>query len=194
MPNPVTFRSGVSSYLVAFALVVLCTTNARGYGRTATVVLTDSSSVSGELLLVRGDTLVLSLEPDVPEKKLRENASRLTILPFSRISRIALAGRSHAVDGIKFGALAGMFLGGIVGANSGNGAGTGGREFRAFLGGLAGSLPGLALGGIIGGSMVDPDEWYAVDDPRLREELRTSARYHDAGPEFIQERISKGTQ
>jgi hypothetical protein len=172
---------------LSFILVSLLSGSLYGGGKLVTLALRDSSSVSGELLAVVGNRLVIALEPWASERKLVTDSSLMKVVPIADVLMLHIAGHRNALLGAGIGVAVGMGVGAVIGyaAPTSGESWTRSQDLNAFLGGVAGILPGL-FGGIVVGLFVETGgKDGSPNEPGLLDALSTEARYPKDVPVFI---------
>ena len=162
-------------------------------GTEITVIERAGKSTKGELLALRSDGIILSLQPSASEKILEKYPQLLIYIPKESVADIRIEGHSHVWLGIGVGGAVGLIAGAAIGAASmqepsgpvggmltpvAKGAGAG-------IGGGIGLLAGALVGGIIGGASSSSDEHFDLADPRNYGALLALARYQGNEPAFM---------
>lgn len=171
--------------LLIVCLLVFSAEAGLAKGKKVTIACADSVMV-GELLSVRDTELVITSLLWESERQIRKHPESIRVLRLKDIDTIRLAGESHAVDGLKVGALVGLVVGAKIGSNEEPNPGV--KAFSAELHGVLGMVPGLLAGALVGGFIVSHDETFDPADMEQMKMLREAARYPEEEPEFIADR------
>ena len=172
-------KKGMSLILVT-ALVLLLSTSAaaaRKTGANLIILKKDGASVKGELIAVKGRTLILS------------HNGVDTSLEFDEVSQITIKGKHKALIGAGIGLLGGALLGGAIGYGKAPSK-TGNYLLDDMFPGLKESLSGAGIGVIAGvivgataGNLSGKDKKYMpavmnqAGQEYLLKELRSKSRF-----------------
>lgn len=160
------------------------------------ILFADGKEATVELLSVRDSAIVISRIPQNGEVASRIDPDLVTLVPFGKIDRIRVEGKSYVVTGLLLGAAGGAVIGGIIGGSQKTESEERNDISLMFIapvehgantltGVLIGGLGGLLLGAAIGGGASSPE---AIIDPGNTgsiEQLRAEARYPRKEPEFL---------
>ncbi len=157
-------------------------------GKSVVLTLKDSTSVSGELLSVRSQALVLARDPWLAEEQLKDRPDLIVVIALDRVSRIQVAGHPNPGLGGRVGIGVGMLTGAILGYNApvsspSNLASD--RSLNAEMGAVMGVLPGFVAGTVIGTFIETDGTEFAADDTVQIQLLPKAARYPLDEPDFL---------
>jgi hypothetical protein len=185
--------------ILAVCLLTAAATISPAHAKEIVILLSGGSELRAELLSVRDSAIVICLKVDVSNDELLRNPRLATVLPFQRVDRIKMEGKSYVITGLLLGALGGGIAGGLIGSQVTTESERNPDFFTTVFvapvertahtatGILVGGLGGLLLGAMIGGGASTPE---TILDPRgrgQREVLREFARFPRQEPEFLKD-------
>lgn len=158
------------------------------YGARVTVTLISGEKITGEILAVRGETLLVSKRIWLREESLERKLDGVCLIRKEDIQECVLLGESHAGEGIGMGLMAGLCVGILVNFKP--------KAELPFSGGLDSvemNQPMLivfpllcaGLGAIAGIAASTKDVDVTRDLSKGLKYLMQFARYQDEVPEFL---------
>jgi hypothetical protein len=158
------------------------------------VTLTTGESLTGEILSVREQSVLLTTRYGAGEEVLVDNKSLVRVVDLELIKEVALPGSSHMVHGMGIGMALGCLAGCLIGgsqevSNQKNDifgcSGWAEKNANACSGGLIGGSGGTLVGAGVGGALSGNDIILFGHNKRDPAALRSVARYYDKEPEFL---------
>lgn len=183
-------KYGMSIIFTAALLQTLVPSHSFAKARRVSLLLKDSTSISGELLAVHPTSLLICREPWLSTKVLQAHPETVLVVPISALLRVHLLGHANLMVGAGVGAIAGIAVGARL-ANSGPERLSGDRDFNAFIGGLAGVVPGFFIGMLVGGLIESGEQDIDIVDTDQMRILSEAARFQQDEPEFMQSKDAR---
>jgi hypothetical protein len=183
-------------YVKIIFIIILLTTSVLADGKYVTVQLRDSSFISGELISVRDNGLIICLSPGLSEKELSDSLQLLVGLNYNRIAQIAYKYRSGSklvipiLLGTGLGIASGLIIGTIAfpWANSDNNdiIGSSFSTLKVIMAVVLGSI-GFIVGTVTGISISDEEKNVSNLSFGEIEMLKSFSRYDKGEPGFLQQ-------
>jgi hypothetical protein len=181
-------------YPIIIVTILLLTGSTLAGGKYVTIQLKDSSTISGELISVRENGLIICLSPGLSEEELSDSLQLLVGLNYNRIAQIVYKYRSgpKLVLPIFLGTGLGIASGLIIGAIAFPGASSDKQDIigswfstlKYVMVAVFGAV-GLIVGTITGISISDEDKNISNISSDELEKLKFFSRYDKGEPEFL---------
>ena len=183
-------------YFKMIAAILLLTGGTLAGGKYITIQLKDSSVISGELISVRDNGLIICLSPGLSEEELSDSLQLLVGLNYDRIAQIAYNYRSGSklvipiLLGTGLGIASGLIIGTIAfpGANSDNNdiIGSSFSTLKVIMAVVLGSI-GFIVGVITGTTSSNEEKNISNISSDEIEMLKSFSRYDKGEPGFLQQ-------
>jgi hypothetical protein len=178
-------KYGIAIGVLLASLHIFSPSPADAKARRVTLLLKDSTTMTGELIAVHSTSLLVCREPWLSAKYLQAHPETVLVIPVSTLLRVHLEGHPNLMAGAGVGAIVGIAVGAKL-ANRGPERLSGDSDFNAFIGGLAGALPGFFVGMLLGGLVESGEQDIDITDPDQMKILREAARFQKDEPEVFQ--------
>ena len=181
-------------YFIIIAVILLLTGSILAGGKNVTIQLKDSSTISGELISVRDNGLIICISPGLSEEELSDSLQLLVGLKYNHIAEIAYKYRSGSklVIPIFLGAGLGIASGFIIGSIAFPGASSNKDHIIGYLFSnlklvmmLVFGTAGLIIGTVTGISSSVEEENISRISSEVIEKLKFFSRYDKGEPEFL---------
>ena len=182
------------NYFIILVAILLLTDSTLAGGKYVTIQLKDSSVISGELISVKENGLIICLTPGLSEEELSDSLQLLVGLNYNRIAEIGYKYRngSKLVIPIFLGAGLGIASGLIIGAIAFPGASSDKNDIigswfstlRYVMVAVFGAV-GFIVGTITGISTSDEEENISSISSEEIETLKFFSRYNNGEPKFL---------
>jgi hypothetical protein len=181
-------------YVKIILIITLLTGSTLAGGKYVTIQLKDSSIISGELISVRDNGLIICLSPGLSEEELSDSLQLLVSLNYNRIAQIAYKYRNSPklVLPIFLGAGLGIASGLLISAIAFPGASSDKQDIigswfstlKYVMVAMFGAV-GLIVGTITGISISEEDKSISNISSDEIEMLNFLSRYDKGEPEFL---------
>lgn len=181
-------------YFIIIVAILLLTGSSLAGGKYVTIQLKDSSIISGELISVRENGLIICLSPGLSEEELSDSLQLLVGLNYNRVARIAYEYKNGAkmFVPIFLGAGLGIASGFIIGAIAFPGASSDKHDIvgswfstlRYVMVAVFGTV-GLIVGTITGISISEEEKNISNISSEEIEMLKFFSRYDKGEPQFL---------
>ena len=181
-------------YFIIIAAIFLLTGSTLAGGKHVTIQLKDSSIISGELISVRDNGLIICLSPGLSEEELSDSLQLLVGLNYNRIAQIGYKYRNgpNLVIPIFLGAGLGIASGLLISAIAFPGASSDKHDvigswfstLRYAMVAVFGWV-GFIVGTITGISTSDEEENISSISSEEIETLKFFSRYNNGEPKFL---------
>ncbi len=153
-------------------------------GAKITLSIKNGEKVSGELLSVRDNTMIICTKYSATEEELTNLTYRITIIQYDEIKKLTIKGDSYIWTGIGYGASGGILIGAMVGYTIAVEEKSFGVEILGL--GVIGLIVGAIAGGIIGNANSTDEIILSDISPKYDMSLLKSlSRYPDNEPEYL---------
>jgi hypothetical protein len=183
-------------YFKIIAAILLLSGSTMAGGKYVTIQLKDSSFISGELISVRDNGLIICPDEGLSEEELSDSLQLLVGLNYNRIAQIAYKYRSGSklvipiLLGTGLGIASGLIIGTIAfpWANSNNNdiIGSSFSTLKVIMAVVLGSI-GFIVGTITGISISDEEQNISNLSSDEIETLKSFSRYDKGEPGFLQQ-------
>ena len=177
-------------FLILVPLLFVPASTLKAAGARITAHLKTGEAVSGELLAVTEDELLISKSPLLSEDKLKASPAEIIKVSRADIVDLAFNGQSHVVDGLLMGSIAGLVIGTLVSYEP-RGLDSFGSNFDGYGPGsralILGFIGGSVVGGLLGKAGSSSDQVIDFRGKKNLIFLRDFARYKEPNPpDFLQ--------
>jgi len=187
-------RQGIRSFILMFCIIAFSGTLALAGARLA-ILLRGGEMVTGELLEVKEDALIVSEDMGAFEDILKSHPNKILRVDKTEIKDLTICGKSHVLDGMTVGLATGLCVGALMAydpkglnATSSYLDRSGGGPIAMIVFGLGGCALGAFAGGL--GTAVMRDRHIDVERRQNFLSLRELAHYKEAKPDSFKEILS----
>jgi len=166
---------------------MLMSAGAFAQGREVDIILKSGTAQRAELISVRSNGVLIAKDAGLSEERLKEDLTRVEMLPAQDIQSITIEGHSYVLVGLGWGFFAGVVVGGLIGG-SGEAENEMDEAFKGLeviSGAAVGGLCGLVLGTVAGAATSQSDQVIEPTSPALLLSLQRFSRYPDGEPEYL---------
>jgi len=178
----------IRTVMIIFILFVFDSEALYSYGVRAAIVLKNGETIVGEVIAVRGDSLLLSKNIWHTEEKLMKELDGMRVIRRDDIQEFILKGESHVAEGIGMGLMAGFCVGILMAFDPGGGIPfSGGLDQVSHTEGALIAMPliGVGLGTITGITTSTHDMKLKAEIVKNFKFLNQFSRYRDEIPDYL---------
>ena len=156
-------------------------------GADVVLLLNSGSEVSGELLSVRENAILIARTSGTTDEVLERFPDAISVVPYESVQKVTIDGNSYVLLGLGLGLVTGVAVGFAVApdAHEDNSPGQLVDGINSTYSVSIGGLIGLALGTVVGAAASTGDNEMETSTFKSPYSLKPYARYQEDEPEFL---------